>query len=78
MKPIVALRDQATTGPFFKSASPRLSSKRSRSGIAKAINVYLVSSSTTRTVQLLFKLDITWLVMIARFKRCILKMESAS
>ncbi len=41
-EPVVAVRDQATTGPPFKSASHRLSSKRSRSGIAQGVKGYLV------------------------------------
>ncbi len=49
---IVAVGDQATTGPPFKSASHRFSSKRSRSGITQLLTVYVVSSSIPRTVQL--------------------------
>ena len=41
-EPVVAVRDQATTGPPFKSASHRLSSKRSRSGMTSAVKFCLV------------------------------------
>ncbi len=37
-EPIVAVGYQATTGPPFKSASHKLSSKKSRSGISQVIN----------------------------------------
>ncbi len=36
-EPIVAVGDQATTGPPFKSASHRLCSKRSRSGTTQTL-----------------------------------------
>ncbi len=76
--PIVAARDQATTGNGFKSANHKLSSQRSRSGMALLLSSYTVWSSMARTVQLCYRLDMTGLLLVTTPTQCIYLMESAS
>ena len=75
---IVAQNQTIITGTATKSTSHRLRFARSRSGISHAVNHYLVSNSSPRTMQLFCRLDMTGLLVVGRPKLCILRMESES
>ncbi len=79
MEQIVALKDQQMTGAAFKFTSHRLKLARSKSVIAQSIEVFVVLSSTQRTVHLFCGLDMTGLlIVVAAHTRFIWRMESES